>query len=132
MDMDGVNGVTQCPIAPGDSFNYVFKTTQYGTSWYHSHYSVQYADGLQGPITIHGPQSAPYDATKPPLLMTDWSHESAFKLLFPGSSLANRTFLLNGAGNISHYNNTPTLEVPKNYELYFNKTPTDRPRRPKR
>ncbi|KAM0289640.1 hypothetical protein ACHAO9_005929 [Fusarium lateritium] len=139
MDMDGVNGITQCPIAPGDSFNYVFKTTQYGTSWYHSHYSVQYADGLQGPLTIHGPQSAPYDATKRPLLMTDWSHESAFRLLFPGSTFANKTILLNGAGNVSNFNANPTspnyvpnLEIPETYELHFNKTPTDRPRRPKR
>ncbi|KAF4964074.1 hypothetical protein FSARC_7976 [Fusarium sarcochroum] len=133
MDMDGVNGVTQCPIAPGQSFNYVFKTTQYGTSWYHSHYSVQYADGLQGPITIHGPQSAPYDATKKPLLMTDWSHESAFRLLFPPTDFANKTILLNGVGNVSHYlNYEPTLPIPDNYELHFNKTPTDRPRRPKR
>lgn len=55
--MDGVNGITQCPIAPGDSFTYSFKAVQYGTSWYHSHYSVQYADGLQGPLVrriIHG------------------------------------------------------------------------------
>ncbi|EXA36854.1 hypothetical protein FOQG_09814 [Fusarium oxysporum f. sp. raphani 54005] len=132
MDMDGVNGITQCPIAPGDSFSYIFNTTQYGTSWYHSHYSVQYADGLQGPITIHGPQSAPYDATKRPLLMTDWSHESAFRLLFPGSQFSNKTILLNGAGNVSHYGYTPTLPVPDNYELYFNKTPTDKPSRPKR
>ena len=50
MHMDGVNGVTQCPIAPGDSFTYSFNTTQYGSSWYHSHYSVQYSDGLQGPM----------------------------------------------------------------------------------
>ena len=50
MDMDGVSGITQCPIAPGESFTYTFKATQYGTSWYHSHYSMQYADGLQGPL----------------------------------------------------------------------------------
>jgi hypothetical protein len=50
MHMDGVNGITQCPIAPGDSFNYIWNATQYGSSWYHSHYSVQYADGLQAPI----------------------------------------------------------------------------------
>ena len=50
MHMDGVNGITQCPIAPGDSFTYLWNVTQYGSSWYHSHYSVQYADGLQGPI----------------------------------------------------------------------------------
>ncbi|PPJ50257.1 hypothetical protein CBER1_04898 [Cercospora berteroae] len=39
--MDGVNAVTQCPIAPGETFTYVFNATQYGTSWYHSHYSLQ-------------------------------------------------------------------------------------------
>jgi hypothetical protein len=48
--MDGVNGVTQCPIAPGDYFNYTWRAMQYGSSWYHSHYSVQYADGAVGPI----------------------------------------------------------------------------------
>lgn len=41
--MDGVPAVTQCPIAPGASFTYTFKADLYGTSWYHSHYSAQYA-----------------------------------------------------------------------------------------
>jgi hypothetical protein len=41
-NMDGVNAITQCPIAPGDEFTYDFNLTQYGTSWYHSHYSLQY------------------------------------------------------------------------------------------
>jgi len=50
MHMDGVNGLTQCPIAPESSFVYRFNATQYGSSWYHSHYSIQYADGLVGPI----------------------------------------------------------------------------------
>ena len=99
MEMDGVNGVTQCPIAPDHSFTYSFKAVQYGTSWYHSHYSVQYADGLQGPMvgytfihnvfymliiprqTIHGPTSAPFDEPKEPLLMTDWSKSALFKPL---------------------------------------------------
>ena len=48
--MDGVNGVTQCPITPDDSLVYTWRAMQYGSSWYHSHYSVQYADGLHGPI----------------------------------------------------------------------------------
>ena len=50
MHMDGVNGITQCPIAPGDSFKYTWRAMQYGSSWYHSHYSVQYADGALGPM----------------------------------------------------------------------------------
>ena len=48
--MDGVNGITQCPIAPGQSFTYNWTALQYGSSWYHSHYSVQYADGALGPL----------------------------------------------------------------------------------
>jgi FtsP/CotA-like multicopper oxidase with cupredoxin domain len=28
MHMDGVNGVTQCPIAPEDTFNYTFRAMQ--------------------------------------------------------------------------------------------------------
>ncbi|EEU37368.1 uncharacterized protein NECHADRAFT_86298 [Fusarium vanettenii 77-13-4] len=79
MEMDGVNGVTQCPIAPNDTFTYEFKALQYGTSWYHSHYSLQYADGLAGPITIFGPSSADYDEAKDPILITDWNHRSAFQ-----------------------------------------------------
>lgn len=41
VENDGVNAVTQCPIAPRDSYTYKFKAIQYGTSWYHSHYSLQ-------------------------------------------------------------------------------------------
>lgn len=49
--MDGVHGVTQCGIPPGESFTYEFNVTdQRGTFWYHSHSSVQYTDGLYGPI----------------------------------------------------------------------------------
>jgi FtsP/CotA-like multicopper oxidase with cupredoxin domain len=73
LEMDGVNGVTQCPIAPGDSYTYKFRAMQYGTTWYHSHYSLQYGDGLLGPLTIFGPSSANYDEPKDPILMTDVS-----------------------------------------------------------
>ena len=34
--MDGTNGVTECPLAPGQSRTYTFLCTQFGTSWYHS------------------------------------------------------------------------------------------------
>jgi hypothetical protein len=54
---DGVGGVTECPIAPGDSKTYYFQVTQFGSSWYHSHYSSQYGDGIVGPIVFDGPAS---------------------------------------------------------------------------
>ncbi|KAJ4288428.1 laccase, multicopper oxidase, benzenediol:oxygen oxidorectuctase [Kalmusia sp. IMI 367209] len=73
-DMDGTAGLTECPIAPGESKTYKFKATQYGTSWWHSHYSVQYGDGVVGPIVIHGPATKNYDIDLGPLPFTDWFH----------------------------------------------------------
>lgn len=81
MEMDGVNGVTQCPIAPGKTYTYKFRAMQYGTSWYHSHYSLQYSDGLVGPLTIHGPSSSNYEEAKDPILMTDVRAPPHFPLL---------------------------------------------------
>ena len=51
---DGVPSVQQCPIAPGGGFTYTFRAEVYGTSWYYSHHSAQYADGVFGPIVIYG------------------------------------------------------------------------------
>jgi len=103
LEMDGVNGVTQCPIAPGESYTYRFRAMQYGTSWYHSHYSLQYGDGLLGPLTIFGPSSASYDEAKDPILMTDWNHRSGFQDFqteLDGSGPPKMTsILLNGLGS---------------------------------
>ncbi|KXJ93673.1 multicopper oxidase-domain-containing protein [Microdochium bolleyi] len=120
MHMDGVNGVTQCPIAPGDHFQYIIDTTQYGTSWYHSHYAVQYADGLQGPFTIHGPISANFDNSKDPLILTDWGHNSAFDSVYD-QILESPSILLNGIGNVTRFNssNKAQLKVPDIYQLEF-------------
>lgn len=106
-EMDGVNGVTQCPIAPNDSYTYEFVAMQYGTTWYHSHYSLQYADGLVGPITIYGPSSSNYDEARNPILFTDWSHQSAFKqytqeLTGKPQIPKMNSVLINGTGMLSH------------------------------
>ncbi|KAF2217437.1 carbohydrate-binding module family 20 protein [Cercospora zeae-maydis SCOH1-5] len=69
---DGVPGVTECPIVPGGSKTYTFTATQYGTSWYHSHFSNQYGDGILGPIVVYGPATADYDEDLGPLPITDW------------------------------------------------------------
>lgn len=72
---DGVPGITQCPIAPGQSFTYSFKADLYGTSWYHSHYSAQYAGGAFGPMIIHGPPNAIYNSDLGPIMLTDYYHD---------------------------------------------------------
>ncbi|KAI0204472.1 multicopper oxidase-domain-containing protein [Astrocystis sublimbata] len=58
---DGVNGVTECPIPPGGIKTYRFKLTQYGTTWYHSHFTAQYGNGVFGSIVVNGPASSNYD-----------------------------------------------------------------------
>ncbi|KAF2103704.1 putative multicopper oxidase, type 1 [Rhizodiscina lignyota] len=77
---DGVNGITECPLAPGDSKTYTFKATQFGTSWYHSHFSAQYGDGLVGPIVIYGPSSSNYDVDLGPFTVSDWYYKTAFQM----------------------------------------------------
>ncbi|KAH8653576.1 putative extracellular dihydrogeodin oxidase/laccase [Xylariales sp. PMI_506] len=73
---DGVPSITQCPIAPGESYTYTWKATQYGSSWYHSHFYVQAWDGVFGGIQINGPATADYDEDLGVLFLNDWSHET--------------------------------------------------------
>ncbi|XP_057524932.1 L-ascorbate oxidase-like [Amaranthus tricolor] len=80
---DGTNGVTQCPILPGDTFVYKFVVDRAGTFLYHSHYGMQRTQGLNGMIEVSLPlgQSHPfsYDFDSSILLM-DWYHKSASEL----------------------------------------------------
>ena len=78
---DGVPSVQQCPIAPGKSMVYTFKADLYGTSWYHSHYSAQYAGGLAGPMIIYGPKNKAYDIDIGPVMLSDWYHEEYFSIV---------------------------------------------------
>lgn len=77
---DGVNGITECPLAPGDSKTYRFQATQFGTSWYHAHFSSQYGDGVVGPMVFDGPASANYDIDLGPYMLNDWYYQTAFQI----------------------------------------------------
>ncbi|KAF7909066.1 hypothetical protein BELL_0043g00250 [Botrytis elliptica] len=79
--MDGVNGITECPIPPGSSKVYKFLATQHGTSWYHSHHAAQYGDGVLvlGSIVINGPASLNYDYDLGPLPITDFYYKSTYE-----------------------------------------------------
>ncbi|KAI1873892.1 uncharacterized protein JN550_003161 [Neoarthrinium moseri] len=105
--MDGVPGVSQCPIAPGSNFTYRFQAGLYGTSWYHSHYSAQYSGGLFGPMVIHGPNSVDYDIDVGPILVGDWWHHDYFDVVsnIMAPNFAGRSFsdsnLINGKNNFN-------------------------------
>jgi manganese oxidase len=53
--MDGVSGLTQPPIGPGETFVYEFELRQHGTHMYHPHADemVQMAMGMMGFFVIH-------------------------------------------------------------------------------
>ena len=98
---DGFAGVTQCPVPPGQRYVYTWRATQYGVSWYHSHFSLQYPDGLVGPLKINGPTSMNYDHDLGPVLVTDWLHKDAFSLFqleLLGRPPTPDSNLLNGRG----------------------------------
>ncbi|KAF2084141.1 multicopper oxidase [Saccharata proteae CBS 121410] len=79
--MDGVPGVAQCPIPPGQSFTYRFRADLFGTSWYHSHYSAQYVGGSVGPMVIYGPRTEDYDIDLGPIMLNDWYHSAYYPLV---------------------------------------------------
>ena len=72
--MDGVSGLTQNPVQPGETFDYDFVAPDAGTYWYHAHHKSwnQVARGLYGPLIVE--EETPifdrqHDLT---LILDDW------------------------------------------------------------
>lgn len=53
VEEDGVQGLTQNPIPPGETYVYQFDLHQAGTFFYHSHMPMQEAFGMVGFFIIH-------------------------------------------------------------------------------
>lgn len=73
-EMDGVSGLTQKPVAPGETFTYEFKAPDAGTYWYHAHHESwnQVARGLYGSLIVEerkSPFDEEHDIT---LMLDDW------------------------------------------------------------
>ena len=58
---DGVAGVTQDAVQPGDSYTYRFEATEPGTYWYHTHQrsSIGVVKGLYGTLVVHPARATP-------------------------------------------------------------------------
>ncbi|HVZ35471.1 MAG TPA: copper oxidase, partial [Polyangiaceae bacterium] len=74
--MDGVGGLTQAPIQPGETFKYEWTFRQHGTFMYHSHHDemTQMALGLMGMLVVHPrrpPQSYHVDRDFV-ILLSEW------------------------------------------------------------
>ena len=82
---DGVPGITQEPIAAGDSFTYHWTADKPGTLWYHCHVNVNEHVGIRGmwgPIVIDPkkPTSLEKKVTKDVIMMlSGWESEYADK-----------------------------------------------------
>jgi FtsP/CotA-like multicopper oxidase with cupredoxin domain len=101
--MDGVGGLTQPHIKPGETYAYEFTLRQHGTFMYHPHSDemVQMAMGMQGFFVIHpktGPRVerdfclflqewfvAPGTYTPNPSVMTDFNLFTLNSRVFPGT-----------------------------------------------
>ncbi len=73
--MDGVGGLSQRVIQPGETFKYEYPLVQYGTHMYHSHHDemVQMGLGLMGLFVIHPRRpSEPRPDRDFALLLSEW------------------------------------------------------------
>ncbi len=80
--MDGVPGVNFPGIRPGETFEYRYPITQYGTYWYHSHSGLQEQLGHYGPMVIDpaGAEPEPFDREHV-VVLSDWSFESPYRIM---------------------------------------------------
>jgi FtsP/CotA-like multicopper oxidase with cupredoxin domain len=74
--MDGVPGVTQKPVQPGETFVYEFEARPAGTRWYHTHFEEheQLDLGLYAPLIIEPAERDPYPFDRQhTLVLDDWA-----------------------------------------------------------
>ena len=72
---DGVSGLTQAPIQPGDTWVYEFDVNDAGTFMYHPHYDemTQMALGMMGMMVVHEKDNAhPVDRDFS-IMLSEWS-----------------------------------------------------------
>jgi hypothetical protein len=78
--MDGVSGLTQPNIKPGETFKYEWTLRQYGTFMYHSHHDTmtQEGMGLIGMFVIHPRNPAPeYRVDRDfAIMLSEWAIEA--------------------------------------------------------
>ena len=109
--MDGVPGVTQDPIEPGETFTYEFIAKPSGTFMYHSHFEgdVQVSAGLYAPFIIE-PQTPEADppAVDKTLMISEWLMRGGQTFAaMPMSGMEPNFFTINGKA----FPNTETVTV---------------------
>ena len=97
--MDGVGGVSQAAIQPGETFKYEFTLKQHGTFMYHSHHDemTQMQLGMMGLFIIHPrtPESNPPDRDYA-LMLSEWKIEVGARRPDPNEMTDFNVFTFNG------------------------------------
>lgn len=102
---DGVPMVTQCPILAGNSYRYIFNTSDPGTHLYHAHSGLHRTNGIFGKLTVREANDSSaeyfdYDLDENSIILADWNNELAEERA-PGTlseTLLPESFLIDGYG----------------------------------
>ncbi|WP_234245957.1 multicopper oxidase family protein [Billgrantia desiderata] len=97
--MDGVAGLNQAPIRPGETFKYEWTFHQHGMLMYHSHHDemTQMAMGMMGALVVHPRRAAdrrPVDRDFA-LLLSEWAIHAGTERPDPNEMGALNIFTIN-------------------------------------
>jgi hypothetical protein len=97
--MDGVGGVSQKAIQPGETFKYEFTLKQHGTFMYHSHHDemTQMQLGMMGLFIIHPKNpSTPLPDRDYAIMLSEWKIEVGASRPDPNEMTDFNVFTMNG------------------------------------
>ncbi|MCK0166705.1 multicopper oxidase domain-containing protein [Jannaschia sp. S6380] len=77
---DGSN-VSQAPVAPGGTHDYLFDVSRSGTNWMHSHFGLQEAQLLAAPLIVESAEDASADRQTVTIMLHDFSFTPPEELL---------------------------------------------------
>jgi FtsP/CotA-like multicopper oxidase with cupredoxin domain len=80
-DQDGVPGVTQPPLAPGQRHDYDFAVALPGTNWMHSHHMLQEQSLMAAPLIVRDPNDAARDEQDVVILLHDFTFQVPDEIL---------------------------------------------------
>jgi len=110
--MDGVPGLTQPPIKPGDQFVYEFTPPDAGTFWYHPHADSlqQLGRGMAGALIVEEPKPVPVDRDIL-WMLSDWRLTAGAQIA-SGFGNAMEAAMSGRVGNTVTVNGAVSEEVP--------------------
>ncbi|MEO6035748.1 MAG: copper oxidase [Verrucomicrobiota bacterium] len=97
--MDGVGGVSQKAIQPGETFRYEFTFKQHGTLMYHSHHDemTQMQLGMTGMLIVHPKNpTAPLPDRDYAIMLSEWKIEVGAARPDPNEMTDFNIFTMNG------------------------------------